>query len=424
MQARIRSDNEILTAFRNILIKHPDIPQNDYDRLNMPIEEHPARSTLKRRFGTWADAKHKALNPTEVAPATEEQSVIPPDTEQLASRTHLLAQNERLMRDIERQRHLNQVFVENCLAAIEKMQVKPIAVKPRVADTVRDLEFHALRSDAQVGQKTDSRLVQGLASYSSDIYRERVKRWTDKVLLFREQDRRSLGLSRLIVHCLGDQVEGESIYPGQPFYLDLNLTEQLFFSVETEASALLALAKEFSEVDVFTVSGNHGRMGKKGDHSVQANIDFIFYRSLKAALANQPNIHFYISESPSMLVRHGNFHFLLNHGDSAKSWAGIPFYGLERMYSRLANLYGMKVDVELVGHHHQPCNLSGRLLMNGCLPGGSDLSVNRMSVSSIPSQKIFYFHNEHGMNRETDLHLADPVVLEADERGIYTSVVE
>jgi len=402
----------ILAALKPVITKYPHITQNEYDALK---EVRPARATLYRHFGSFANACAKALEMDEGDVSPDEDSTA------LASRSYLVEQNSRLSRALDKQRNLTQVFVENCLAEIEKLAVRPVRI-PAADEAPEELDFHSLRSDSQVGERVDSRSVQGLSVYNATLYDERVKRWTEKVALFREQDRRSLGLNKLVLNWLGDQVEGESIYPGQAFYLDLHLTEQLFHSVEVETSSILTLAAEFPRVEIYCVSGNHGRIGKKGDHS-GVNFDYLFYRALKSALSRQENVKMYIAESPSMLVRHGDFHFLLNHGDNARGWNGIPYYGLERMFRRMHDLFGVRIDVELIGHHHQASNLSDRMIINGCLPGGSELSINRMGVSSRPSQKIYYFHPEHGINRETNLYLSDPVRLTADANGIYTAVV-
>ncbi len=414
MGVQLWSDGRLIQKFGTILEKYPDITQDEYDELKE--EDRPGRATLVRRFGSFEKAKILALNTDNDSEAPEEH------IEYSKSREYLINQNERLRRDLDRQRNLSQVFVENCLASIEKLSIKPVKY-PLHEKSKEQLEFHSIRSDAQVGQKTDPRLVQGISEYNIDIYKERVHRWTSKIISFRQQDMKSLGLNRLIIHHVGDQVEGEAIFAGQAFYLDSCLTDQLFQSVETEVSAILTLAGIFPEIEIYAVAGNHGRPGAKGMNHVRTNFDYIFYRALQTALIHQPNVKVYVSESPSMIVKHGNFIFLLNHGDNAKGYMGIPFYGLERMFRRLHDLYSMKIDYQLIGHHHQPLNISDRIIMNGSLPGGSDLSINRMGITNLPSQKIFYFDPEHGINRESNLHLADSIKLTPDEHGIFTSVV-
>lgn len=394
----------MLVRLKETLLEHGEqLSANGYDKI--PASGKPARSTLVREFGSWDEAKAAAF----------------PGTQDVARR-QIVGQNQRLLERLEKERERTQAFIDNCLASIAKCSFRPAKIPPK--SKAKDaLEFHAIRSDAHVGDFTDQRWVQGLARYSKEDYEDRVQRWAEKVRLFREQDYRSLGLDKLVLYYLGDQVTGEGIYEGQPFYLDLSLTDQLFKSVEVEGSAILALAGVFPQIEVFCVPGNHGRPGKKGRNHHRTNFDYIFYRSLKAALAQQQNVTVFVSESPTMLVEQGEYVFALTHGDAAQSWAGIPYYGREREFQRLSTLYGRVVHYELVGHHHTPGNLGGSILMNGSLKGGDDLSVNKMRRQSLPSQEIFYFHGKHGINRRTTLNLADPVTLEADEQGILTAWV-
>ena len=80
----------------------------------------------------------------------------------------------------------------------------------------------------------------------------------------------------------------------------------------------------------------------------------------------------------------------------------------------------MLIDYELCAHHHQPANLADKILMNGTVVGGSDLSINKMGVTNLASQKIFYFHPRYGINRESNINLSDEVVLRPDDNGIFT----
>ena len=394
----------MIAAFKRILLEHGEhISAAAYDALDVP--DKPGRSTLRREFGTWEEARAQAF----------------PETQDIG-RKEIVAQNQRLLDRLEKERNRSQVFLDNCLASISKRSFRPAHIPP-ITKAHESLEFHSLRSDAHVGDYTDTNWVQGLASYSKEDYVERVGKWTEKIALFREQDHKSLGLNKLVIYHLGDQLTGEGIYDGQPFYLDLSLTDQLFKSVEVETNAVLALAGIFPRIEMFCVIGNHGRPGRKGANHHRTNFDYLFYRAMKEALSRQKNVTVYVSESPTMLVQQGEFNFALTHGDAAQSWAGIPYYGREREFMRLHSLYGVIVHYELVGHHHTPGNLGGCILMNGSLKGGDDLSVNKMRRQSLPSQEIFYFHPHHGINRRTTLNLADPVQIMPDEKGIMTAWV-
>jgi hypothetical protein len=402
-------DDTKLKDFRNALDRLGwDISANNYDR--QKIKDDPARKTLERNVGvSWNGLKEWA------------KTGETPKTDEVVFKA-LSSENKRLSDNLGKTRDINEVIINCCIAEIAKMRLDSIPV-PKMITSGEDLEFHIMRSDAQVGQYTDSAWVQGISRYDKDIYECRVQKLADKINLFKKQDGPSLGLNKAVVYKLGDQVEGEGIFKGQSFALDLAGVEQLFHSAEVEYKFIMFLASIFCIVDIYCVPGNHGRPGRKGDNHPKTNFDYVFYRILQMMLANQPNVHIYVSESPSMLIEQGKFRFLLNHGDNAKSWNGIPYYGLDRVARKVHDLYGMIINYNLCGHHHTPCNLADRVIMNGCLPGGSDFSVNQLIAASRPSQKVFYFHPEYGINRESNLYLADKVQLEPDEKGIYTSYV-
>jgi hypothetical protein len=397
-----KTPEQLFSEFKNVLsIVGYDIQANEYDKLKI---DKPGRKQLIRAMGkSWAEIKSLACP---IQEATKSQL--------------LLQQNKKLLEALDNEKNKTKQIIDSCLEEIAKVNFRTFPI-PLPEKSKENLEFHIMRSDAQVGQKINPASVQNLSKYDIDIYKKRLGALLERILVFKEQDKNYLGLNKLVIHHLGDQVEGESIYKGQSFYLCASLFDQLFISCEQEASWLLTLSQYFSEIEVYCVDGNHGRIGQKGDHHGQTNFDRIFYVFLKKLCEKQSNIKIYISESPSMLVQHGDFVFSLNHGNAAKSWQGIPFYGLERMQRRLPDLYGMIIHYGLYGHHHTPVNVQDRLLINGCFPGGSDLSINQMSLGGVPSQKIFYFHSKKGINRESNLYLDEPVKLKKDKNNIFTA---
>ena len=402
-----------LDRFKELMNQFQFQVSTEYDSL--AISDKPSRRKLCRELNvSWEELKQLALGHKPTLQKQEDPEP-PQQTYQI-----LVRQVDQYRKQAEKAKDMGQVIYDASVANIVSLKFKSVEI-PKHVHTAENLEFHLMRSDAQVGQVTDDAWCQGLAKYNETLYEDRVMRLLEKIVVFKKQDEASLGLNKLVIYHLGDQVEGEGIFRGQAFALDLAGVDQLFKSVEVEGKFLSTLAGVFEQVEVFCVPGNHGRPAGKGDNHPKTNFDYIFYHILALSLRDQSNIKFYISNSPSLLVQNGRFLFLLNHGDAAKGWSGIPFYGLDRMSKRYDQLYGMVIDYNLCGHHHTPCNLADKVIMNGCLPGGSDLSVNRLAAASRPSQKCFYFHPEYGINRESNLYLADPVHLTADSNGIFTS---
>lgn len=330
-------------------------------------------------------------------------------------------ENRRLQKAINTSSDKFDQFSELLMAAAKAMPViRPI--KPGVHKGGKlQQELHALRSDEQAGAKVTAMDTSGIGGYNLDIYVDRLHKWADKVILFKDQDCRSLGLNKLVIHRLGDWLEGECIYPGQAFYIDAPVVDVMYQTVlPHEREVMRRLASHFEFVEQFCVQGNHGRVGKKGDHHWMTSFENILYRTLQIVTSDQLNVKTFISDSIAMLVQHGSFTFCLDHGAHLTSNYGVPYYSMDRTFKALPNLYNRVVDVLLMGHRHTPSNLADQVLMNGSMMGGSDLSVNKMKVATRASQKIFYFDKDHGINRESNIYLENKPALTADGNGIYT----
>lgn len=396
---KYKNKEQILQQIREIFLTYGDISADKYDSLKIPNK--PARGTLRKFIGNWQTVRSIFIENTESNP-------------------YLAIQNKKLLNQLEKQRNINQVIIENCLASISKCSFKAEKIPP-FEKAKNPQEFHAMKSDDHVGEKVESKWVQGVGEYNSELFIKRMKTYIHKIITFREQDKNSLGLNKLVVYMLGDHVTGELIYAGQAYQIDASLIDQFIMCLEIYTNMLLQLAKVFPEIELFCVSGNHGRHGKKGEGHPRSNFDYLLFRMLQKSLKEQKNIKIFASESPTMLLKNGNFNFAINHNEDVVRYMGIPYYGLDRKARRLDGLYRMIIDYKLGAHFHIPSNLGDETIINGTMVGGSNLSINKMQMSCRPSQKIFYFDPEHGIHRESNLYLEEPIKLKPDKYGIYTA---
>ena len=333
----------------------------------------------------------------------------------------LAKENVRLKNSIARTQDTRE-WTERLITTAAAVMPKPKRYRPAPYQKAsRQQELHALRGDEQAGAKVTALDTNGLNEYDLDKYAEYLHRWTDKVIQFKREDEKSHGLNKLELTHLGDWLEGECIYPGQQMHIVAPVIDVIFNTVlPLEIEAMLRLSCIFHEIDIFAVIGNHARAGKKGDHHWRSNFEYVLLRALQAALQDQSNINVYISESPMMIVQHGKSVFAYNHGSHLTGSYGVPYYAMDRTYKALPSLTGILIDHYICAHRHTPVNLQDQVIMNGSFQGGTDLSVNKMLAISRPSQKVFQLDLDNGINRESNLYLANRPKLVADKNGIFT----
>lgn len=279
-------------------------------------------------------------------------------------------------------------------------------------------------SDVHLGELVDPVLTGGLSQYNADLFRERGERLRRGVHKITGIHRRAYPVDALYLNFLGDMVTGEVVYPGQAFQVDMSLMMQIFEGAHYFANMLRDFARAYQSVHIRCVAGNHGR--EKGRHP-RTNWDVMFYKILQILMVDHTNVDIEISETSWLAYQipgHERFNHVLIHGDQTKGWSSIPFYGFERTGASIQSMLGLSVSYLHAGHIHNPADwTSNRLefLVNGAWPGGSDLSVNRMSRNSRPIQNFYFCHPRHGVAARYPLRLEDWAELTPDDRGIYRS---
>jgi hypothetical protein len=280
-------------------------------------------------------------------------------------------------------------------------------------------------SDVHIGAVVDPITTGGLSEYGFDVFLRRGERLRKGLLRIVELHRKVYPVNVLYVNFLGDIVEGEGIYRGQPFAVDKALTEQVIEGARWLAAFLRDLAGVFAEVHVRCVSGNHGRGYRRGDNHPRTNWDAFMYRMMQDYLGAQQNVECEVSDTSYLAYHvpgHEVFRHVLIHGDQARAWMGIPFYGMERAGARLQSMLGLSLDYVHAGHHHNDADWPSNqveFLLNGSWVGGSDMSINRLMRTSRPSQNFFLLHPRRGVVVHYRIQLEDRIALVPDVRGVY-----
>jgi hypothetical protein len=272
---------------------------------------------------------------------------------------------------------------------------KPSPVKITKRDRRAGKEEAALLhlTDWQLGKETES--------YSSDICERRVEEAIWKTVHLSDIQRRDHPVKECHVMLGGDLVENVDTFPLQAWEVDSTVFEQVFRASALVEKAVITLLENFDKVVVWEVSGNHGRIGRKGQYPRQDNFDRIVGKIARDRLSQQRRLEWHVPNSWYQIVEVGNYKAMLVHGDQIKSFGGnVPHYGI----SKKANAWSSGVvepfnDLYL-GHMHQVIQVTlakgGRAFMTGSTESGSEYAREFMGASGRPSQRLHFVDPERG----------------------------
>lgn len=318
------------------------------------------------------------------------------------------------------------ILSEKILSVIPKTSKYP-QFKPIQTNILKNGEEWVLViSDVQLGSTIGKGETGGLGDYSFEIFKKRIAYLRQSVADILKYHTNPPKVLRIFF--LGDIVDGSTIFKGQKRTLDLMTIDQVWHGVEYFSQLVYDLAKMFPEVKCYGIPGNHGRIGEKGENWLMDNLDILVYRFIKEKLkySGIDNVSFDISDSWYQLVYVNNWIFLLEHGDSFRGWAGIPFYGARRTKMNFQDLLQdfklefvseseekkhrnltEKFNYVVFGDKHQPA-MFNNVIMNGCWPGGSELSLKYMQAAGLPQQWLFSVSQKFGITWMRNVYLDEP----------------
>src|SRR5262249_43817969 len=110
---------------------------------------------------------------------------------------------------------------------------------------------------------TDWQGAKRTTSYNSEVMRERVMRYADKVARITEIQRADHPVKDATLMFGGDMIEGLFNFPTQPFEIDATLFEQYVSVSNLMVDLCRRLLTTFEHLTVVAEWGNHGRLGSK-----------------------------------------------------------------------------------------------------------------------------------------------------------------
>ena len=256
----------------------------------------------------------------------------------------------------------------------------PEVIIPPKALTIRGKETAVLLlSDWHIGEYVSTEETAGLGEFNSSIATARVELIVEKTINILSNYSLSK-IDRLVIGALGDMISGV-IHEELEKTQDLNTAEQIIFTAYLLSNLLSELSAYF-EIEFVGVVGNHGRLKKQREAKQKyVNWDYIIYQLTSFMLKDNRRINWHISKSPHAVVEIEGHTYLFTHGDTVRSWGGIPFYGISRFANNWREVLNKKqiiLDGVCMGHFHQPATMervNGPQIINGSLKGPDEYSL-------------------------------------------------
>lgn len=265
-----------------------------------------------------------------------------------------------------------------------------------------------LLSDIQLGKAT--------RTYRADVALARVHAYAEKIKHLTGIQREDHPVKKMHAAWIGDFVEGETIFPGQTWLLDISLQKQVGeVGVQMLMDWILTCLNGpdgFETIEIDAVDGNHGRIGRRGDHSPETNADRMLYENIKRlvewdkGLRDRVTINLAHEKSQYernwyTIMQEGDYSALLIHGDQIRGngpWHGVTLAKKVNGWAS-GGLKGETFTDVFMGHYHQcamiPLN-HRKIYCNGSTESDNDFARETLSAQSDPKQWLLFVKPSKG----------------------------
>lgn len=273
---------------------------------------------------------------------------------------------------------------------------KPKAFKGKVIDETLVL----MLSDNHCDQVVTPEEVDGLEDYNFPISVRRHEVLVEELIEWTQNSLANFRFKKLVIMGLGDYTSGQihghvnRSYFGDQFTNDLAIA-QLFAQMFRELSSY------FEEIEIVSITGNHGRLTEKIEftkQAVEANHDTLIMKIAEIHCQNCGNIKFEFPAGLSTIKEIEGWNFALHHQHGKKS-GGKVWNQAERKAATLVPLHQGRIHYFCGGHFHQsgeaPANGGARMIGNGAMLACDQYSYQNLDASGIPCQIIFGVHKKN-----------------------------
>ena len=369
------------------------------------------RSNQSKPLPTPAEVVAAAVAEIEVDP-------IEAAAEKLAKRREWM-RDYRVINDIASEKSFRRFLETTIGGTVEALEPPSTKYRPPKRDKGATSETMVqMLSDFHAYELIKASRTRGINAYTAEIFGKRARSIVERHISIKERMERGGGwvFKKLVIPLNGDIISG-TIHELERHSDAPNVVMAVYGAAYVVAQMLRDWAAHYEQVEVFCISGNHGRFPdarRMQQKDASRNWDTLIYLLVKEMLRDISNITVYIPDSYSVAFEVEGWRFVQTHGHGIKSWNQIPYYGINRMVTNLNALEagrGKPINFWLFGHFHSASNLpssAGEVFINGSLVGANEFVVNELGKADKPMQLMFGVHAEHGVTHRWHI-LADDV---------------
>jgi len=285
----------------------------------------------------------------------------------------------------------------------------PRLIPPSRSKSLIDETLVLVLSDTHCDQVVLPDEVDGLETFNFPIACRRAEVLVEETIKWTQETLSNFRFKNLIILALGDFVSGEihnhtpRSYFQNPFKSAL-ATAQLFSLMYRD------FAPFFEQVEIITISGNHGRLTEKVELSkaAQENYDYLVNKIAEVYCQDMKNVKFVFPNSFSTIVDIQGHKFHCSHGHIAKS-SGATWNRAKKFAQNLGELHHGEIHYYVQGHFHSDgiVKISGNssLLANGAFLATDPYAYQTLQAAGEPTQLVFGVHRHNGVSWRLPLNI-------------------
>lgn len=259
-----------------------------------------------------------------------------------------------------------------------------------------------IKPEVALIHSTDWQGAKVTTSYNSEIMRQRVLQFADKIVHLTDLQREHHPVKECVVMFGGDMVEGLFNYPAQLWQIDSSLFGQF-----TQVSRLMVdfvriMLANFEKVTVVAEWGNHGRIGgKRAEVPKNDNVDRMCYEFARTILADEKRLTWDDCPEDIQEVKVGNYRALLMHGDElGRSGFASPSAWIAGANRWKAGAHDYDFHDIYLGHYHrhaqEPIQKNYNIYWTGSTESDNRYARDSMAASGMPSQRLHFVDPDKG----------------------------